>query len=122
VDDIHVSEARLAGVRKNLETFDVAFLASKVAVLGGSLSHNVDQDFLALTGSGMDEGLRIAGVTTQAPKALTLLDAHRGKRRASRCRLKPEHVKREQQGLEKASAAGSGVGCAANGRHADRCA
>ena len=115
----HASEDRLAEVRKNVEAFDVAFLASEFAVIGGSLSHYVDRDFLSLAGSGMDVDPRTPRVTTEALKALTLLDTHGGKRRASRCRLKPEQAEREQRGFERdPSAWGSGIGCASNGRHA----
>jgi hypothetical protein len=119
----HASEDLLAEVWKNVEAFDVAFLASELAVIGGSLSHCVDRDLLSLAGSGMDVDPRTARMTTEALKALTLLDAHGGARRASRCRLQPEQAEREQRGFERApSASGSGIGRAFNGSHTGRCA
>jgi hypothetical protein len=99
----------------------VAFLASDVAVIGGPLRRYVDQDLLALAGPGVDEGLRIAGVTAEAPEALTLLDGHGSKRRAGRCRLQPKDAEHQQRGSEgNPSASRSGVGCAFKGRHAGR--
>jgi hypothetical protein len=86
----HASEDRLAEVGENVEAFDVAFLASEVAVIGGSLGHYVDRDLLSLAGSGMDVDARTPRVTSEALKALTLLDTHRGKRRGSHGRLGPE--------------------------------